>query len=319
MLKWCSFCVICVCYFFFFFLMIRRPPRSTLFPYTTLFRSHRAREPRRSRHRPDHRRRRLPDEAVRVRRAPGANPGAAAPIASGQAGGAPDHGPDTRPGQPPRDPRRCARLADLEGVHDPRGADAELRRDGEPHATRRARVGRGVRGARQPRRRAREPSPQEDRSRPRAAADPHCPRLRLPARAPRLGRAMRPLSFRTRLWVGHVVVLGLMLAIAALGADWALRRVILGRVDDEILALAHTEAAALKDDSTVPLRILEITPGPPSFASLDKLVQIADLDGRVAARSASLGSSRLPTPPDLLGRLRAGEIAYGTVTSFAEP
>src|SRR2546425_6794034 len=31
----------------FFFLMIRRPPRSTLFPYTTLFRSHGDREPRR--------------------------------------------------------------------------------------------------------------------------------------------------------------------------------------------------------------------------------------------------------------------------------
>src|SRR2546421_12477314 len=28
-----------VCLLFFFFLMIRRPPRSTLFPYTTLFRS----------------------------------------------------------------------------------------------------------------------------------------------------------------------------------------------------------------------------------------------------------------------------------------
>src|SRR5690349_25131692 len=27
------------CFSFFFFLMIRRPPRSTLFPYTTLFRS----------------------------------------------------------------------------------------------------------------------------------------------------------------------------------------------------------------------------------------------------------------------------------------
>src|SRR3712207_7549800 len=27
------------CVFLFFFLMIRRPPRSTLFPYTTLFRS----------------------------------------------------------------------------------------------------------------------------------------------------------------------------------------------------------------------------------------------------------------------------------------
>src|SRR3712207_8375417 len=31
-----------------FFLMIRRPPRSTLFPYTTLFRSRRGRLPRRA-------------------------------------------------------------------------------------------------------------------------------------------------------------------------------------------------------------------------------------------------------------------------------
>src|SRR6478609_10560100 len=30
---------LCLCVFCFFFLMIRRPPRSTLFPYTTLFRS----------------------------------------------------------------------------------------------------------------------------------------------------------------------------------------------------------------------------------------------------------------------------------------
>src|SRR5471030_3370462 len=33
------FCYILVFSFCFFFLMIRRPPRSTLFPYTTLFRS----------------------------------------------------------------------------------------------------------------------------------------------------------------------------------------------------------------------------------------------------------------------------------------
>src|SRR5882762_1628243 len=33
------FYVYLVFVFFFFFLMIRRPPRSTLFPYTTLFRS----------------------------------------------------------------------------------------------------------------------------------------------------------------------------------------------------------------------------------------------------------------------------------------
>src|SRR6478672_12911537 len=39
-------------FYFFFFLMIRRPPRSTLFPYTTLFRScrNRARRDRGRRH-----------------------------------------------------------------------------------------------------------------------------------------------------------------------------------------------------------------------------------------------------------------------------
>src|SRR5438132_14404172 len=36
----CSLFAVCLTSFFFiFFLMIRRPPRSTLFPYTTLFRS----------------------------------------------------------------------------------------------------------------------------------------------------------------------------------------------------------------------------------------------------------------------------------------
>src|SRR2546430_7482378 len=33
------YCNFLFCLFLFFFLMIRRPPRSTLFPYTTLFRS----------------------------------------------------------------------------------------------------------------------------------------------------------------------------------------------------------------------------------------------------------------------------------------
>src|SRR6266496_5797243 len=41
--------IFCVLFFvFFFFLMIRRPPRSTLFPYTTLFRSSPPRSPWRS-------------------------------------------------------------------------------------------------------------------------------------------------------------------------------------------------------------------------------------------------------------------------------
>src|SRR2546430_17704344 len=53
-------------FFYFFFLMIRRPPRSTLFPYTTLFRSAQCRDdendsPCSWRHRPAH--------EVRARRA----------------------------------------------------------------------------------------------------------------------------------------------------------------------------------------------------------------------------------------------------------
>src|SRR2546422_5247881 len=61
----CVFCIVCCAFciclarvflcLFFFFLMIRRPPRSTLFPYTTLFRSRAAvREDRRGA--PRHRR-----------------------------------------------------------------------------------------------------------------------------------------------------------------------------------------------------------------------------------------------------------------------
>src|SRR5260221_920360 len=49
--------------FFFFFLMIRRPPRSTLFPYTTLFRSPGGRSRCRT-----HRR-----HSTEARRAPGAS------------------------------------------------------------------------------------------------------------------------------------------------------------------------------------------------------------------------------------------------------
>src|SRR2546427_4794494 len=37
----CLLCLWAPCCLCFFFLMIRRPPRSTLFPYTTLFRSRR--------------------------------------------------------------------------------------------------------------------------------------------------------------------------------------------------------------------------------------------------------------------------------------
>jgi two-component system OmpR family sensor kinase len=58
--------------------------------------------------------------------------------------------------------------------------------------------------------------------------------------------------------------------------------------------------------------------GPPSFARLDKFVQITDLDGGVVAQSGTLGTARLPTPPPLLARLRDGETVFWTVTDFGE-
>ena len=132
---------------------------------------------------------------------------------------------------------------------------------------------------------------------------------------------MRPLSFKTRLWLGHVAVLAVMLTLAAFGADWALRGVVLGQIiDDAILSLASTEAAALQADAGQSIRVHEIAPsaGPPSFVRLDKFVQIIDSDGRVVARSATLGTARLPTPAALLARLRDGETVFGTVTDFGE-
>src|SRR4051812_49797710 len=53
-------------YVLFFFLMIRRPPRSTLFPYTTLFRSRRPAAPRV--HRPGHPQAPVPRAQPAIRR-----------------------------------------------------------------------------------------------------------------------------------------------------------------------------------------------------------------------------------------------------------
>src|SRR6266496_3732459 len=108
-----------VCFFaFFFFLMIRRPPRSTLFPYTTLFRSRGCASDGRRRWccrspRPRSRRR-------RGSRSPG--PSTCAPSTPRQrpCRGAPRPGP--RPPLPPRrqpEELRRRRVVGVERGHDP--------------------------------------------------------------------------------------------------------------------------------------------------------------------------------------------------------
>jgi two-component system, OmpR family, sensor kinase len=131
---------------------------------------------------------------------------------------------------------------------------------------------------------------------------------------------VRPPGFKTRLWLGHVAVLAAMLAGAAFGADWVLRRVVLGQIiDDAILALAESEAAALQSDPAAAIHVHEGAPGGrPSFVRLDKFVQVIDLDGKVVARSATLGTARLPATARLLGRLRDGETVFVTATDVGE-
>jgi two-component system, OmpR family, sensor kinase len=128
------------------------------------------------------------------------------------------------------------------------------------------------------------------------------------------------LNLKARVFFLHLVAVGLILTLAALGADWVFSRMVLGQFDQSLLDLAQTEATAATANPTQPPRVHEMSPGtaPPSFPRLDKFIQIVDLHGHVVARSANLGTARLPTPPLLLSRLRAGEQIFETRHDFGD-
>lgn len=129
------------------------------------------------------------------------------------------------------------------------------------------------------------------------------------------------LSFKARLTLGHLAAVTLILAVTALTANWALSRAVLSQIiDGAILALAEAEAAALVENPHMPARVHEMAPGTaaPSFARLDKFVQIVRMDGQVIARSGTLGSARLPTKPGLLAQLQEGQTVFATVDDFGE-
>ncbi len=131
---------------------------------------------------------------------------------------------------------------------------------------------------------------------------------------------MIQLNLKWRVFVRHVVAVGLILAMASLGADWAFSRMVLAQVDQALLDLALTEANATVADLSHPLHIHEMSPGtaPPSFPRLDKFIQYVDQDGRILARSANLGTARLPTSAPLLAKLRTGERVFETVDDFGD-
>ena len=131
---------------------------------------------------------------------------------------------------------------------------------------------------------------------------------------------MIQLDLKRRVFVRHFVAVGLILAIASVGANWAFSRMVLGQVDQELLDLAIAEANLTTADLSHPLHIHERSPGtgPPSFPRLDKFIQIVDQDGGIVAQSANLGTARLPMSAPLLGRVRAGERVGETLHDFAD-
>jgi two-component system OmpR family sensor kinase len=128
------------------------------------------------------------------------------------------------------------------------------------------------------------------------------------------------LNLKARAILLQVAAAGLILGVASLGANWVFSRMVLGQFDQALLELFKTEASAVLAELDRPPHVHEMAPGsgPPSFPRLDKFIQIVDLEGRVVARSANLGSVRLPTSPGLLEQLRSGEQVLETLRDFGD-
>jgi two-component system OmpR family sensor kinase len=131
---------------------------------------------------------------------------------------------------------------------------------------------------------------------------------------------LRRLGFRHRLSVWHTAAVACFLAAGAVAGHWALARLVLGQLDAALVALAETEGSALEADTRHPPRVHEFAPGtaPPSFGRLDRFVQIVDFEGNVVAKSANLGTARLPIPEGMLEQLRAGDVVFETFADFGE-
>jgi len=128
------------------------------------------------------------------------------------------------------------------------------------------------------------------------------------------------LSLRRRLVLVHLLAVLAAIGATAAAGWWVLSQSVNRQLDAALLALAETELAMLADGNGAPVRIHEAASGsaPPSLTRLDRLVQIIDADGRILARSANLGSEKLPAPPALLARLTAGETVFDTLPDTSE-
>ena len=133
---------------------------------------------------------------------------------------------------------------------------------------------------------------------------------------------MMQLDFKTRLSLWHLACVAVILAAAAFVSDWALTRLVVQQVDSALLTLANREIAAIQGAPHEPFRIHEAMPGTTeiSFERLDRFVQITTADGEALARSATLGTAKLPLTAQARRSVRQGEAIYETLEHFgAEP
>jgi two-component system OmpR family sensor kinase len=127
-------------------------------------------------------------------------------------------------------------------------------------------------------------------------------------------------SLRRRLALAHLAAIVLVLGVAALGGYLWLARAVHEHLDHELMTLAETEAGMLAANPGAPVQVHEIAPSAttPFFTRLDRLVQIVDARGEVLARSANLGTARLPTPPALLAALPDSGPVFQSLTKFGQ-
>ncbi|MEP7101795.1 MAG: ATP-binding protein [Burkholderiales bacterium] len=129
------------------------------------------------------------------------------------------------------------------------------------------------------------------------------------------------LSFRHRLGLVHLSVIVVVLALAALAAYWGLSRAVHGQLDAALLALAETEAGMLGEEQGAAVRVHEAAAAgsaPLSFVRLDRLVQIVDAQGSPIARSANLGSAKLPAHEATMAQVAKGQTVFETLRDFGE-
>src|SRR5262249_23748164 len=258
-------------------------------------RSHRARRGRRPRRRPRRGRGRLPPEAVRVRRAAGPHPCAPPPSRVGRRGPAPGRGPRARRrplrGQPRREPARPHR----KGVLDPRVLHAARGRARDPQHAAGALLGRELRGALEPRRRAREPGAPEGRRAGAEGALPDDSRRRLHPRRAGVVIALR--SLRVQLVLGFAALASFVVLAAGIAAVALIRHAVWAPPHAALGAEAETlnpgVAASAGDRSAAAARI-----GSETNLGGGKFIRILARDGREIARWGDVPAAvaALPLP-----------------------